>query len=75
MLCSSLKRDIKIEGLVHDRTSLSIRVGTGSSRDIYGVEEVISELRKTDRRESKYISAILFQTSLGISLRDAPSVW
>lgn len=72
MLCRSLKIHIKIEGLVHDRTSLSIRVGMGSSRDIYG--EVITELRKTDRRESKYISAILFQTSLGISLRDAPSV-
>lgn len=51
-MCSSLKVDIKIEGLVYDRTSLTIRVGMGSSRDIYGVEEVITELRKTDRRES-----------------------
>lgn len=52
MLCSSLKIDIEIEGLVNDRTSLSIRVGMGSSRDIYGVEEVNTELRQTDRRES-----------------------
>lgn len=52
MLCSSLNIDIEIEGLVNDRTSLSIRVGMGSSRDIYGVEEVNTELRQTDRRES-----------------------
>lgn len=50
MLCSSLKIDIEIEGLVNDRTSLSIRVGMGSSRDIYGVEEVNTELRLIGER-------------------------